>query len=133
MGRETEISVGDRRATIELFDDLAPQTVEQIMKLLPIHVPLCHAKFAGDELMFMIPLVTEAECSKENLEEGDVLYYPIQQTLCLFFSENIQPFGSGPFNTIGRITDGLENLKDLAQTIVRDGFQWADYRGKTQV
>jgi hypothetical protein len=112
MGKQAEISLGNRRATIEFLEAKAPQSVEKIWNLLPLEIPLHHAKFAGDELMFMIPLVMEAEQSKDRLESEDIVYYPIQQTLCLFFSERIQPFGSGSINAVARIAQGFKDSKE---------------------
>lgn len=123
----TQIRSGKLKATIELFEDRVPQAVQRIRPLLPTAVPLCHAKFAGDELMFMIPAVIEPENFKSSIESGDVLYYPIQQTICLFYGDHIVPFGQGPFNAIGRIVDGRADLEQLAETIVRQGFQWAQF------
>ena len=37
------------------------------------------------------------------------------------------PFGQGPFNVIGRIVDGWADLEQIAETIVRQGFQWARF------
>ncbi len=130
MSKYAEIKLGNRRATIEFLEDQAPKSVEKIWELLPLEIPLCHAKFAGDELMFMIPLVMDAEAAKDKLESGDIVYYPIQQTLCLFFSDSIRQFGSGPINIVARITDGFEDLKEMAQDILRDGFQWAEFTKK---
>ena len=130
MSKYAEIKLGNRRATIEFLEDQAPKSVEKIWELLPLEIPLCHAKFAGDELMFMIPLVMDAEAAKDKLECGDIVYYPIQQTLCLFFSDSIRQFGSGPINIVARITDGFEDLKEMAQDILRDGFQWAEFTKK---
>ena len=124
---KTQIHSGKQKAVIELFEDHAPQTAQKIRQLLPITVPLCHAKFAGDELMFMIPAVMEPEFFKSSIEPGDVLYYPIQQTICLFFGDHIVPFGQGPFNTIGRIAAGNADLEQLADLIARKGFQWAHF------
>jgi hypothetical protein len=124
---KTQIRSGKQKAVIELFEDRAPQTTQKISRLLPITVPLCHAKFAGDELMFMIPAVIEPEFFKSSIEPGDVLYYPIQQTICLFFGDHIVPFGQGPFNTIGRIAAGNNDLEQLADLIARKGFQWAQF------
>ena len=77
--------------------------------------------------MFMIPAVVEPENFKSSIATGDVLYYPIQQTICLFFGDHIVRFGQGPFNTIGRIVDGKADLKQLGEIIVREGFQWARF------
>jgi hypothetical protein len=124
---KTQIRSGKLKAAIELFEDHAPRTVQKISRLLPITVPLCHAKFAGEELMFMIPAVIEPEFFKPSIEPGDVLYYPIQQTICLFFGDHIVPFGQGPFNTIGKIVEGATDLEQLAELIVQEGFQWAQF------
>ena len=124
---KTQIRSGKLKAAIELFEDHAPRTAQKIWHLLPITVPLCHAKFAGDELMFMIPAVIEPEFFKPSIEPGDVLYYPIQQTICLFFGDHIVPFGQGPFNAIGKIAEGIIDLEQLAELIVQEGFQWAQF------
>ncbi|MHC4446003.1 MAG: cyclophilin-like fold protein [Planctomycetota bacterium] len=124
---KTQIRSGKQKAVIELFEDRAPRTAQKIQQLLPITVPLCHAKFAGDELMFMIPAVIEPEFLKPSIETGDVLYYPIQQTICLFFGDHIVPFGQGPFNAIGRIAAGNADLEQVADLIARKGFQWAQF------
>ena len=124
---KTQIRSGKLKAAIELFEDHAPRTAQKIWRLLPITVPLCHAKFAGDELMFMIPAVIEPECFKPSIEPGDVLYYPIQQTICLFFGDHIVPFGQGPFNSIGKIVEGMADLAQLAELIAHEGFQWAQF------
>jgi hypothetical protein len=127
IAMKTQIRSGKLKASIEFFADRVPQTVQKIRPLLPTTVPLCHAKFAGDELMFMIPAVIEPENFKSSIETGDVLYYPIQQTICLFFGDHIVPFGQGPFNAIGRIVDGSADLEQLAETIVQQGFQWVRF------
>lgn len=127
MTMKAQLRIGKQKATIELFENRAPRTAQKIRHLLPIAVPLCHAKFAGDELMFMIPAVMEPEFLKASIEPRDVLYYPIQQTICLFFGEHIVPFGEGPFNVIGKIVDGVADLRRLAELIAREGFQWAQF------
>ena len=127
MTMKTQIRSGTLKAVIELFDDRAPRTTQRLLGLLPITVPLCHAQFAGHELMFMIPAVIEPEFFKPSIEPGDVLYYPIQQTICLFFGEHIVPFGQGPFNTIGKIAAGRADLEQLADLIANEGFQWAQF------
>jgi hypothetical protein len=124
---KTQLRSGKQKAVIELFEDHAPRTVQKISSLLPITVPLCHAKFAGDELMFMIPAVIEPEFLKPAIAPGDVLYYPIQQTICLFFGDQIVPFGQGPFNAIGKLVEGDADLKQLAELIAHEGFQWAQF------
>jgi hypothetical protein len=127
MTKRAELKIGNRSAVIELFEDQAPQAVVKIWNLLPIDVPLFHAKFAGDELIFMVPLVLESEFFKEKIESGDVLYYPIQQTICLFFGDHIVPFGPGPFNAIGRIIDGFMDLAYVAELIRKKGFHQAHF------
>jgi hypothetical protein len=37
------------------------------------------------------------------------------------------PFGSGPFNAIGKIVEGAADLKQLAELIAHKGFQWAQF------
>jgi len=125
MGKRAALQVGPYQAIIELFEDRAPRTVSKIWQLLPLEVPLSHAKFAGDELMFMIPRVLEPEWFKQTIEPADVFYYPVQQTVCLFFGQKILPFGAGPFNAIGRISDGLSDLAIVAGLIRQKKIQKA--------
>ena len=127
MEKKAVLKTGRYRAVIELFDDLTPLGVEKIWNLLPMTVPLNHAKFAGDELMFMVPAIIETKYTKRSIDVGDVLFYPIQQTICLFFGEQIMPFGSGPFNTIGRIIDGYDDLRSMADLILIEGVQIAQF------
>ncbi|MDX1708031.1 MAG: cyclophilin-like fold protein [Desulfobacterales bacterium] len=124
---KTRIRSGKQKAVIELFEDRAPRAAKKIGRLLPIEVPLCHAKFAGDEIMFMIPAVIDPEFYKSTIEPGDVLYYPIQQTICLFFSDHIVEFAQGPFNVIGHIIEGKADLTQLAERIICEGFQWGQF------
>jgi hypothetical protein len=125
MSKRAALQIGPYQAIIELFEDRAPKTVANIWQLLPMEVPLSHAKFAGDELMFVIPRVLEPEWFKQTIEPADVFYYPIQQTVCLFFGQTILPFGTGPFNAIGRISDGLADLATVAGLIRQKSFQKA--------
>lgn len=133
MNKKAELKVGNLKGVIEFFEDRAPVTTEKIWRLLPLEVPLCHAKFAGDELMFMVPGVIDAEYAKESIEVGDILYYPVQQTICMFYGEHIVPFGSGPYNAIGKIIDGYKDLTRVAELITQQGFQWAQFTKLTDL
>lgn len=127
-GKCAVLSMGAHRAVIVFSEDRAPETCNRIWRSLPLQGPLSHAKFAGEELVFMIPLVMDAECLKATIEPGDVLYYPVQQTVCLFYGEAIEPFGPGPFPFIGRILEGWSALKEMARRVRRSGGGWAELR-----
>ncbi len=120
------LSMGSLRAVIGLSEDKAPQTCTRIWRSLPLQGPLSHAKFAGEEVVFMIPLVMEAEYLKSTIEPGDVLYYPVQQTICLFYGEAIEPFGQGPFPFIGRILEGRSALSEMARRVRHSGWSPAE-------
>lgn len=99
----------------ELHLDVAPKTVEALMKALPFK---SRAQFWGQELYFSVPFEGGYENAKDAVTVGDVAYWPESPALCLFYgptplspsSEVIKPYS--PVNVIGKV---LGNPKILAQ------------------
>ena len=52
-----------------------------------------HAKFAGEELIVMVPFFSEPENEIFAVEPGDIGYYPGRQTICIFYGDT-EPFGA---------------------------------------
>ena len=110
---KVKIKIGEIEVTAELYEDLAPETVKAIKEALPIKST---ANRWGDEVYFHTDVnVSVEENSKEVVEVGDVAYWIPGKAICLFFGktpisdDKIRP--ASAVNVIGRIVEGLENLK----------------------
>jgi len=107
------IKAGDVVCEVELYEDVAPETVRAIADVLPIKST---ANRWGDEIYFTTDVdVGKEENSKEVVELGDVAYWIPGKAICLFFGktpisdDKIRP--ASAVNVIGRIVSDLEVLK----------------------
>lgn len=123
MARKIEVKIGGRRAVVELLDQEAPVTCNKLWEILPVKSVTSNAKFVGDELIIMVPMMADDENQKKDVGRGDVGYYPMQQTLCFFFGE-LRPFGF--CNIVGKVTEGLDKLKEASIKIVEEGVEPAE-------
>lgn len=92
MPRAFEVVVGNDRALFDLLDAEAPRVCEAFVRTLPIDSFSVHAKFAGDELIIMVPFFEDSENEIFWVKPGDAGYYPGRQTICLFYGPT-EPFG----------------------------------------
>jgi len=94
-------------------------TAEKIWQALPIEAK---ANTWGDEIYFGIPVRAEEEPgAKEDVEVGQLGYWPPGNAFCIFFgptpaSSGGTPRAAGPVNLLGRV---LGDAKELRK--VRDG------------
>ena len=107
---------GELEAEIE--NSKNPKTAKEIIKILPVEGK---ANRWGDEIYFEIPLSLEEENSQQEVEIGDIAYWPPGNSLCIFFGKTPLSTGNKPkaysaVNVIGKVTKNLEILKK-----VRDG------------
>jgi len=93
MGAQFDLRVGSRAIRCALLEEQAPRICRAFQHCLPLESFAVHAKFAGDELIVMVPFVAEAENEVGSVVPGDIGYYPSRQTLCLFYGD-ITPFAS---------------------------------------
>lgn len=112
------LQIRDRGCRLHLLADRAPNICRSLEALLPVSSHLVHAKFAGDEMYFMVPGIWPAENRATQVEPGDVGYYPDRQTVCIFYG-GIVPFGS--VGLFARVTDGLDYLRSIGPSLWRDG------------
>lgn len=125
MSRKFEVVLGGERGVVEMLDDKAPRTCEYFWQNLPVESFCIHAKFAGSELIVMVPYYLDTD---ENMHEsvvGDVAYYPGRQTLCMWYGP-AAALGKAP--TFGRIVEGLDNLARAGSTILETGSLPASVR-----
>lgn len=91
-------------------------SAREILKILPVRGT---TQLWGDEIYFTVPIYTDLESdSKQDVEPGDLGYWPDGPALCLFFgptpaSTGPAPRAYSPVNIIGRITGDLATLKDI--------------------
>lgn len=84
-----ELQVGDVKALAELLLDEAPITCENLLEILPQKIELHYAKFAGQEVFGVIPLVLPLEKGTEvaKLQKGTIAYFPDRQFLCIYYGD----------------------------------------------
>ena len=91
-------------------------TAEAINKSLPIEGL---AQIWGNEIYFSAPVnVDEESDSKEEVEVGDLAFWPIGSAFCIFFgktpmSTGDEPRAASPVNVFGKIEGTTEKLKQV--------------------
>ena len=118
MARSFEIVSGNQRVVASLLDREAPNVARAFTDHLPCESFSVHAKFAGEELIVMVPFFSEPENEIFAVQPGDIGYYPGRQTLCLFYGET-QPFGEVSY--VARVRSNLDGLARCGRKILETG------------
>ncbi len=118
MGRSFEILSGNERVVATLLEREAPNVSRLFAEHLPCESFSVHAKFAGDELIVMVPFFSEPENEIFNVQPGDIGYYPGRQTICIFYGDT-EPFGE--VSVFAKVTEGLETLRTWGGEILSKG------------
>lgn len=119
MPRAFEIVVGNERVVCDLLDDAAPRVAEAMARSLPVDSFSAHAKFAGDELIVMVPFFEDPENEIFWVKPGDVGYYPGRQTICIFYGPT-EPFGQVSVFAKAR-EEHLETVRKWGREILSEG------------
>jgi hypothetical protein len=119
MPKRFVINVAGTRVVAELLEREAPVLSQCMWENLPVESFSVHAKFAGREMIVMVPFYAEAENEILNVQPGDVAYYPGRQTICIFYGDT-QPFGQ--VSVFARIVERLDDLKATGDRLVRAGI-----------
>ena len=91
-------------------------TARKILEILPIEGS---ANVWGEEIYFDIPLQTELEPdAREEVEVGDLGYWPAGPAFCIFFgptpvSRGDQPRAYSPVNVFGRVVGDAGQFKTV--------------------
>jgi len=93
---------GVGEATGELVRFLAPRTVGNIIKALPLEGK---ASLWLEEVYFAIPVKMGAEKCKAKVEPGTLAYWPMGSAFCIFYGSS-QPYS--PVNPVGKVTENLQ-------------------------
>ncbi|MDX1708562.1 MAG: cyclophilin-like fold protein [Desulfobacterales bacterium] len=92
-------------------------TARKILEILPIEGS---ANVWGEEIYFDIPLQAELEPdAREEVEVGDLGYWPAGPAFCIFFgptpvSQGDQPRAYSPVNVFGRVVGDAKQFKTVA-------------------
>ncbi len=119
MPKRFVINVGGTRAIAELLEREAPTPSNCIWENLPVDSFSVHAKFAGREMIVMVPFYAEAENEILDVQPGDIGYYPGRQTICIFYGDT-QPFGY--VSVFARIVERLDDLRATGDRLLRAGI-----------
>lgn len=118
MTRSFEIRVREDAARAELLDDDAPDICNAFYDALPIQGFCVHAKFAGEELIMMLPFFAGAQNEILDVVPGDIGYYPGRQTACMFYGDT-EPFGH--VSVFARVTENLEAFQGWGRAALAGG------------
>lgn len=118
MARAFEIVSGNQRVVATLLDHEAPNVARRFADSLPCESFSVHAKFAGEELIVMVPFFSESENEIFNVVPGDIGYYPGRQTICIFYGDT-EPFGE--VSVFAKVTEGLDVLRSWGREILERG------------
>ncbi|MCL6445726.1 MAG: DUF3830 family protein [Alicyclobacillus sp.] len=119
MGQRFILRLGGEQVVAELMEEKAPNISRTFLQHLPVESFSVHAKFAGQELIVMVPFYAEPENEVFHVQPGDIGYYPGRQTICIFYGDT-RPFGH--VSVFARVVDGLERLHAVGQTVLDRGF-----------
>jgi hypothetical protein len=118
VARSFEIVSGNERVVATLLEREAPNVSRAFSEHLPCESFSVHAKFAGDELIVMVPFFCEPENEIFDVQPGDIGYYPGRQTICIFYGDT-EPFGF--VSVFAKVSEGLETIRGWGREILTTG------------
>ncbi|UCE39204.1 MAG: hypothetical protein JSW00_08310 [Thermoplasmata archaeon] len=105
-------SIGEIQAE---FIDKNLDTVDTILKALPFEGT---ANVWGEEIYFNIPASASEEDSQQEMEVGDIAFWPMGNAMCIFFgptpvSDTEKPKAYSPVNLFAKIIGDAKILKKV--------------------
>jgi hypothetical protein len=119
MPRRFILNIGEARAVAELLEQEAPEITRRFWESLPMDSFGVHAKFAGQELIVMVPFYAEPENEILDVRPGDIGYYPGRQTICIFYGDTT-PFGY--VSVFARVVERLDDLQATGDHLLHEGM-----------
>ena len=114
MPKSVKIMAGEVELKAQLNDS---PTAEKIIAALPIEG---RAQRWGEEIYFAIPVQAELESdAREEVEVGEIGYWPTGNAFCLFFgptpaSSGEKPRAASAVNIVGKFEGDLAALSEAA-------------------
>jgi hypothetical protein len=108
----TSASIGEIKAQIVVKN---PETADAIVTALPLEGP---ANVWGEEIYFEIPVTADEEDSQQEMEIGDIAFWPMGNAMCFFFgptpvSGGETPMAYSPVNLFAKIKGDAKILKNV--------------------
>lgn len=116
MVRKIEIVIeATGRVIGEIDERKNPKTAQSIWDALPIEAK---ANRWGEEIYFEIPVKIREDNSQQDVEIGDLAYWPPGNAFCIFFgrtpvSKGDKPRAYSPVNVFGRIIGDAKVFKKV--------------------
>ncbi len=110
VGKGIKIILGNVKLEAELNNT---KTAEAIFKALPIEAT---ANTWGEEIYFGIPVKPQEEPDREEVEVGDLGYWPPGNAFCIFFgrtpvSTSDKPRAASKVTVVGKVLDDVSPLR----------------------
>jgi len=104
--------------------DNNPKTSQAVLDALPLEGS---ANVWGEEIYFEIPVNSDEENGQQDMEVGDIAYWPMGKAMCIFFgptpvSENEKPKAYSPVNLFAQVVGDakiLRNVRDSEAILVK--------------
>jgi hypothetical protein len=103
------------RVLAEISSEKNPKTARAIYEALPIRATVNRW---GDEIYFTIPVKMNKENSQQEVDVGDLGYWPQGNGFCIFFgrtpaSIGAKPRAASPVNIFGRVIGDPEAFRKV--------------------
>jgi hypothetical protein len=98
-----------------LSDNVNPRTYHAFVSKIPFEAKV---STWGKEVYFETPVSASVENGRQDVEVGDIGFWPPGKAMCLFFgptplSRGNKPRAASPVNIIGMITENIELLSKV--------------------
>ena len=82
--KKIHLKLNGKVAYFELFEKEAPITCQRLLDILPQKIDIHYAKFAGQEIFGVLPMMAPIEGGKslDEIEQGCVAFYPDRAFFC---------------------------------------------------
>ena len=83
------LKLNDKTAYFELFEEEAPITSKRLLEILPVKMDIHYAKFAGQEVFGVVPMMAPIEGGKslKEIDRGCVAFYPDRAFFCIYYGD----------------------------------------------
>lgn len=87
--KKINLRLNGQEAYFELFEKEAPITCQRLLSILPQKIDIHYAKFAGQEILGVIPMMAPIEGGKSltEIEQGCVAFFPDRAFFCIYYGE----------------------------------------------
>lgn len=87
--KKIDLELNGKRAFFELFEEEAPITSKRLLDILPVKMDIHYAKFAGQEVFGVVPMMAPIEGGKslKEIDRGCVAFYPDRAFFCIYYGD----------------------------------------------